>query len=411
MVVALILTLCGAGCSPAARDTAPVAPTPEVMTESQFRAAAESVVAEREAALLAGDRDGFLATIDDDELQFAATQQRWFNNLAQMPLTDLSLAVSDAAVPGVEASDLKVPVDFTMRLDGFEDKAVTQRLVYTFTRTANGLLLVADRDARTDKEGGWLPEPWDIAHVVVRQSASVLAFFDEETSPYADAVMKDLEASRLTVLAALPEWSGTLVAYDISDLTGLEKRSPMSLAETAGIAYPIYARPGSRQVAAYRFVVNPQAAHNGLEREFLLRHELTHIALADRDDRSPVWLVEGAAGYVEGSHLPPEQQRYMSAYAVSALGAQVPVLGNGRDFYQNAEAQYPLAAAACSYLVATRGPDVLWDLMDAFTQASNLSDSGGSLTGQQVDELLVREIGLDTAGLTLATIRWAGSPN
>ena len=78
----------------------------------------------------------------------------------------------------------------------------------------------------------------------------------------------------------------------------------MDVGETGGVAYPVPVRPGSREVAAYRFVVNPDVAHNGLQREFLLRHELAHVALASRDDSSPRWLTEGAAEYVSRQPLP-----------------------------------------------------------------------------------------------------------
>ncbi|MCW2832855.1 MAG: hypothetical protein JWN68_808 [Nocardioides sp.] len=89
--------------------------------------------------------------------------------------------------------------------------------------------------------------------------------------------MKDLEVSRLTVMAAIPEWSGKLVAYDITDLTAIAERTPMKVAEAGGIAYPVLVRPGSKRVAAHRFVVNPDVVHNGLQREFLLRHETENL--------------------------------------------------------------------------------------------------------------------------------------
>lgn len=407
--IALTTLLWATACTPAADDAPPAAPAPEILTEGQFRAAAESLVADREAALRDGDLDAFMATVDDDELQFTATQRRWFNNLAQLPLSNLALEVSDAELPdaGSDEESLRLPVDFTMRLDGFEDRSVTQRLVYTFTNTSAGLLLAADRDARADKRAAWLPDPWDVSHVVVRQTDSILAIFDEDTSVYADAVMKDLEASRRTVMDALPDWSGRFVAYDISDLTNIEERSPMKVSETGGLAYPVLARPGSRKVAAYRFVVNPDAAHNGLQREFLLRHELAHVALAARDDHSPQWLVEGAAGYVESSHYSFEQQRAMAAYSLSGVGSEVQPLANGGEFYANPELSYALAAAACTYLVQTRGPDVLWELMDAFAEEDRRQGPGSGMSAEAADAVLVRETGLDNAGLTVAALGWA----
>jgi hypothetical protein len=337
-----------------------------------------------------------------------------------MPVGDLRLELAGEGSAGDEddeaekadgdgEDELHLPVDFTMRLDGFEERSVTQRLLYTFRQVDGEVVLVDDRDAEGDRRTGWLPDPWDVAHVVVRESGPILGLFDEKTEPYASAVMNDLRASRRTVLAAVPDWSGKVVAYDISDLTALEERTPMDVRETGGVAYPVPVRPGSRTVAAHRFVVNPDVAHDGLQREFLLRHELTHVALASRDDHSPRWLSEGAAEYVSRSQYPVEQQRLMAAYVLAYLGDPAPVLAEGLDFYARADASYGLAAAMCTYLVATRGAQVLWDLMDAFTAARLRAAQDGPLTTAQVDAVLLRRVGLDQQGLARAAVAWAAA--
>lgn len=416
-VVLPCLLLVGTGaCTADARPDGPATPAP--LGADDVRRAAGALVEQREAALLHGDRAAFLSTVDDDELQFVATQARWFDNLAAMPVGDLRLELADELPAGDEDADdedegdedegdeLDLPVDFTMRLAGFERRSVTQRLLYTFREVDGEVVLVDDRDAEGDRRAGWLPDPWDVAHVVVRENGPVLGFFDEETEPYATSVMDDLEASRATVLAALPDWSGKVVAYDISDLTALEERTPMDVRETGGVAYPVPVRPGSRRIAAHRFIVNPAVAHDGLQREFLLRHELTHIALADRDDHSPRWLVEGAAEYVSRSHYPAEQQRLMVAYVLAYLGDAAPVLADGMDFYAHPDASYGMAATVCTYLAATRGAQVLWDLMDAFTAQWRRA---GQLTAAQVDAVLLREVGLDRRGLVRTAVSWAAA--
>ena len=173
-----------------------------------------------------------------------------------------------------------------MRLDGFEQRSVTQRLLYTFRQVDGEVVLVDDRDAEGDRRTGWLPDPWDVAHVVVRGSGPVLGLFDEETEPYANAVMSDLRASQETVLAAVPDWSGR--SWPTTSPTSPPSRSAPRWTSRRRAAWPIPVpvRPGSSEVAAYRFVVNPAVAHNRLQREFLLRHEFTHVALASRDDEA-----------------------------------------------------------------------------------------------------------------------------
>lgn len=405
IVAALLAAVCCGACT-GAEDTQPTGPAnAEPLTASEFREAAIELVEERESALVDEDREAFLTTVDDDELQFVATQSRWFDNLAAMPLDQISLEVVDK--PGADSADdeLQLPVDFTMRLDGFEERSVTQRLLYTFRQVGGEVGLVDDRDDKRDRRTGWLPDPWDVDDIVVRESGTILAIFDEDTAPYADAVMKDLKASQATVLAAVPDWSGQLVAYDISDFAGLEKRTPMQVWETGGVAYPVYVRPGSDEVAAIRFIVNPDVAHNSLNREFLLPHELTHVALGSRDDASPRWLTEGAAEYVSRTDYSLEEQRRMAGFAVDYLGITDPVLVNGTDFYANPNVSYEVAAIACTYLAATRDPATLWSLMDAFTA------EGQGLSAVQVDAVVQREIGLDTATLARDAVAWAASAN
>lgn len=405
-VLVLCLLLVGTGaCAVDDHPSRPAAVQP--LGPDDFRVAAGAVVAQREDALHDGDRAAFLSTVDDDALQFVATQARWFDNLAAMPVGDLHLEPVAGDPPSAEGDDLLLPVDLTFRLDGFEDRSVTQRLLYTFRQVDGEVVLVNDRDAEDDRRTGWLPDPWDVAHLVVRESGPILGFFDEETEPYADAVMSDLEASQETVLAAVPDWSGQVVAYDISDLTALEERTPMDLEETGGVAYPVPVSPGSSEVAAYRFIVNPDVAHNELQREFLLRHELAHVALARRDDQSPRWLAEGAAEYVSRSHYSAAQQRRMAAYVLSYLGSPVPVLANGTEFYADADASYGLAGAACTYLAATRGAQSLWALMDAFTAERRRLGQAAPLSATQVDAVLLREIGLDGRALARAAVAWA----
>ena len=59
--------------------------------DETLREEALALLDERERALADGDREAFLATVDPDELGFSATQARWFDNLAQLPMADVSM--------------------------------------------------------------------------------------------------------------------------------------------------------------------------------------------------------------------------------------------------------------------------------------------------------------------------------
>ncbi|MBL0747212.1 hypothetical protein [Nocardioides baculatus] len=401
-VLACVLLLPLAGCQSGADDTEPPPSRsqPPAGMDDSLRDAALALIDRREQALLDGDREAFLATISPDAEDFAATQARWWDNVAQLPATDFSLELGDEGVMSRVAGDgdLQLPVDFTMRLDGFDAEPVTQPLVYTFVGDEDEVHLASDRNIQSDAFTGWVPAPWDVTTIVVEQTDAVLGVFDEETAGGAGGVVASTEKALETVDALVPEWSGRAVVYTISDLDALDRMSLMDASRTAGVAFPVAARPGRRAVASYRMILNPESTLDPVDRLSLLRHELTHVALGELDDHSPEWLVEGSAMYVAGSSDPlADRKRRRARQLGDPAGAQ---LRNGRDFYQvRPVASYTLAGIVCDYLATTRGPDTLWDLMAAF-RATRRADP---------DRILQRELGVDTEQLTADALAWTGA--
>lgn len=407
---ALAAVLLLAGCTgtepPAGAPPAAPAPSdaPPPGSDESLRDEALALVEAREQALQRGDRRAFLATVDPDALTFTATQARWFDNLAQLPLTDVSLELGDeddmSRVHGEGA--LQLPVDVTMRLDGFDRRPVTQPQVYTFNRVDGEVVLSNDRNIQSDAQHDWLPAPWDITRIEVRRSGPVLGIFDEDTVPYADTVMTDLVAAREEIRDFIPTWSGRFVAYDITDLQAMAEMSQMETWDTGGVAFPVLERPGSRRVASYRFMVNPDVADSPLQRGFLFRHELVHVALGGIDAHSPTWLREGIAEYVSRSPLPAETRRRISATTLAGIDPATAALASGVDFYRsNPTLNYELANLVCDHLATTRGPQVLFDLMAGFAEAR-------PETAADAEVVVRRELGTGTRGLLQAALAWGG---
>jgi hypothetical protein len=402
--LAALLLLPLAGCTGGAessQDPAPVTlsrrPAPAAGTDESLRAAALELVDEREQALQSGDREAFLSTVDPDELGFSATQARWFDNLALLPVTDVSFDLGDESVmEDVSADgDLQLAVDFSMRLRGFDRLPVTQRMVWTFVRSDDGVLLADDRNARADRRTGWMPAPWDTVHIEVRRSGGILGIFDEETADHADYVMSDLAEATAAVRAHLPWWRGKYVVYGTSDVSAMAAMSAMTVDDTAGVAFPVLSRVGG-PVAAYRIIVNPSVVQDVLSRGLVFRHELVHVALATSDDASPVWLAEGAAEYVARTTYPVAQRRLIAAQQL--VGVRPHTLETGQLFYQRDPGRnYALAALVCDYLASTRGEEVLWDLMRSFATGS----AGGA------EGVVEREVGLSTQELSARALAWA----
>ncbi|WP_374456382.1 hypothetical protein [Nocardioides sp.] len=371
--------------------------------DQTLRDAALALVDEREQALVDGDRDAFLTTVDPQAEDFAETQARWWDNVAQLPATDFSLELGDESVmTRVHGEgDLQLPVNFTMRLDGYDARPVTQPLIYTFVGDDDGVRLADDRNIQSDALTGWVPAPWDVTAVTVEESEGVLAVFDDETRDDADDLQADIVAARDDIEPLLPAWSGRVVAYDISDLDAIDRMSVVEVDDTAGIAFPVLRRPGVDQVAAYRFAVNPAHTGSGFERDLLFRHELAHVALGDRDDWSPAWLVEGTAEYVARAATYDVAQRKVEAMG-RLEGRPGLQLRMGQDFYTRGETwlNYELAALVCDYLASTRGPEAVWSLMDAFDgrQFASLAEA---------EAFVRRQLGLTPAQLRTAALAWA----
>ena len=377
--------------------------SPAGMDES-LRDAALELVDAREQALVDGDKEAFLATIDPDGKDFAETQARWWDNVAQLPATDFALELGDEGVMTrvSGAGGLQLPIDFTMRLEGYDEEAVTQPLIYTFVGDEDEVHLASDRNVQSDAFTGWVPAPWDVTAITVEESDGVLGVFDDETKGDAEELSLAVATARDAIEPYLPAWSDRVVAYDISDTDAIDTMSALTVENTAGVAFPVLERPGSKKVAAYRFAVNPAHTDGDEERGLLFRHELVHVALGDLDDRSPTWLVEGSAEYVSVAAAYDETAR-RRGLAEAFEGRAPRALATGRDFYQRSPAlNYSLAHLACDYLASTRGEDVLWELMRSFRRQE------AYLPGD-IEDLLQSELGLSSQEIVTDALAWARS--
>jgi hypothetical protein len=178
----------------------------------------------------------------------------------------------------------------------------------------------------------------------------------------APELIASVEDGIATVAAEVPyDWSRTVVVYALTDASFLE-----SLEDVPGDD------PGDLDAVAFpagtgtRFVLNPRMLDQpGRERDRLVRHELTHVAVGTRDDQAPVWLSEGLAEYVSVRPLAPEDRRIPEA-AVAAAEAGVSDLPDDATFNDaDSDAHYGLAWWAVEYVADAYGEDAPWQLLDA----------------------------------------------
>jgi hypothetical protein len=290
---------------------------------------------------------------------FRAAQDTWFRNVLQLPVRRLGYRVYPRTL--VRDGDVyAIRGSLSLQLSGYDAAPVASAVRLRFRPADDDpgrLLLVA---ARTSE-----PQPWDLGPVVVRERSGVLGVFDRASLPSAPTLLDSVGSGIASVSAAVPyDWTRSVVVYALSDptfLDGLEDVPGDDPEDLDAVAFPV---GGST-----RFVLNPRmVGQPGPERDRLVRHELTHVAMGGHDDHAPVWLSEGLAEYVSVRPLAPQERRIPEA-AVATAEDGVSDLPDDATFNdQDSDAHYGLAWWAVEYVADAYGDDAPWRLLDAMAQ-------------------------------------------
>ena len=379
LVAVLVVTL--GGCSSGDESPAGADPQSRTAKHGKHQQSGASVtapdvargltkaLARRADAVREEDRSAFLAGVHAGDAAFARLQATYFDNLAAMPVAELDYELDRTSLVR-EGRDYWAEVDVTLRLEGYDAAPVVTRDRYLFSAGRGGRLLLAsttdpDWERKTDVEA----QPWETGPVTVVASSSVLGIFDEGSAGQADAVVADVQGGVSAVRSQVPyEWDGRVVVYALSDpaflagLDGLPGDDPLAI---DAVTFPVLAGPGSAEVASTRFILNPRMVSSpGPSRQRLIRHELTHVALGDRQTGVPTWFSEGLAEYVSVQPLAPAD-RAISGATLEAAEDGLTGLPADDEFNGSAsETNYGIAWWACEYLAETYDESTLWVLLD-----------------------------------------------
>jgi hypothetical protein len=197
-------------------------------------------------------------------------------------------------------------------------------------------------------------------------------------------------------------WSRHVVVYALSDVAqraSLDELPGGDPERLEGVAFSVPAGGGDAGLASVRFMLHPRMlARDDARRDRLIRHELTHVAVADRDDRVPIWLAEGIAEWVSVRDV-PRDQRVISREAVEMAQAGLTGLPDDADFNgEHTSANYGIAWWACEVIADRFGPDRIWQLL------AEMGKGDGTPESEQ-DEVLQRVIGMTGAQLAAAAGR------
>lgn len=391
----LVLVVLG-GTLSACRDDVGSAPPPAPTADAapDVLHGLERALARRAEAVRRGDAQAFESGLAPGRPAFLREQRSWFGNVAQLPLARFGYAL-DRSTLVRDGSDYSVVVERSMQLDGYDDRPVTtpDRFRFTPGRRPGRYLLASTTDPAWERAHHVQAQPWDTGPVQVREGYGVLGIFDEGSVGFARAIVSSTEAAIGSVAAAVPyPWPHSVVVYAPSDtafLTSLEGVPGDDPASLDAVAFTVASAPGG-PVAATRVVLNPRMLGRGApERDRLIRHEVTHVAVGRHDDRAPVWLSEGIAELVSVQPMAPQDRLVPEAAVEQARRAGVEDLPEDATFNDaDSGVHYAVAWWACQYVADAFGNRSLWDLLDAMNEP-----------GADPDRILEERLGLTSQDL------------
>lgn len=397
-LAALLLgTLVLAGCSPTAPGTgsqpAPGSPSVDV--------ALAALLGSRAKAVLLHDQPMFMDSVDPKPSAFRKRQRRLFANLQELPLAAYDLELNDVRrLPGGRAQG---EVTVIMQLDGYDAVPVRTPALFTFARVDGDWEVTSDHDATYDGAHDVDLQPWERTRIQAENQGGVLGIFDDRSVDDAYQVMRAVQRGIAAIAPRIPlAWSHHVVVYALSDvaqMASLDELPGGDPERLEGVAFSVPAGGGNSGLASVRFMLNPRMLqHDDPRRDRLIRHELTHVAIADRDDRVPIWLAEGIAEWVSVRDE-PRDQRVISRDAVEMAQAGLSGLPGDTDFNgARASANYGIAWWACEAIADRFGPERLWALLAEMGK-------GDGTTAADQDAVLQRVIHMTGAQLAAAAGR------
>ncbi|MBO2452579.1 hypothetical protein J4573_36190 [Actinomadura barringtoniae] len=274
--------------APAAQATAPVRASGRA---APARSAVEAVLANRARAVREHDRIGFLATVASAPAAFQTAQAKEFDNLAKLPLKDWQ-ETFQADQTGT--SIVKVSLRYGFK--GFDRGLVGRTRYLAFAPRAGTWVITGDGTGDGLRDDS---DIWDGGPLTVYKGRSCLVIGD---APHLDELARRLDADVPKVTAVVGKgWSRRAVALVPNDpaLATAMAGEDQDLGEIAALATVAPSATGGR--GEDRVLISPGTFGrlNELGRDVVLTHELTHVATGGaRDDRTPLWLIEGFADYV-----------------------------------------------------------------------------------------------------------------
>lgn len=367
-------------------------------------AEAQTLLSQRARAIREGNLAVFLRGINRADKALVARQRRYFENMQALPLETFRFLVLKSQWPSNLRSKLWAPdvflpqVRVSTQLGGYDVAPVRRITGFAIGRQDGRVVVISELTGAGKQFPGSSPAPWDLVRTQVQVTEDTLQLYDDETWPRRKELGATLRRGIEDVREGLPFfWDGKVVVYVFARKAVLDSYEGVpggNINHLGAMTFPMYSVMGQPTVAGIRFTLLPSSLRAGqpfLDR--ITRHELTHVAVGDRDDGAPVWFAEGVAEYMGARNI-PEDERRIATVALGRARAGVDEMPSSGAFNGEDQAwNYALSWMACDYIAASQGESRLWELMDA------LHAGGEGTEDADQDAVLLSVLGFDSGQL------------
>jgi hypothetical protein len=356
----------------------------------------QAVLDRQAEAVLTGDREAYLATVDPRADGYRDSQRTVFGNLARLPFDHWSYRVTttgDDAFPlpdgkggdGRDAGPRRIAVraELRYRVEGYDPVPVRDVEYLTLTERKGRWYVSSDSDGAAGGRHG-TQQLWEQGKVTVVRGERSLVLGVGRPEFDLRALADDADRAVPGVDAAWPRtWPRRVLVQapaTLERMAGLLGGPPSSY---RGIAAVTTGEVGGRgRTPAERIVVNPEAywllGEEG--RRIVMTHEVTHVATrAHTTESTPLWLSEGFADWVGYRDTDRPSTRIAPVLTDAVRRGEVPRrLPTDEDFDFAGDADrlarsYEGGWLLCRMVVARWGEERLVEL---YTAAGGAGDDG-----------------------------------
>jgi hypothetical protein len=270
----------------------------------------------RAAAMLAGDRSAFLATIDHGDAAFVERQRNLFAGFRQLGLASYDLALTTRYWPelttskevegyGENADPRVFHVEERYRLRGYDPQPALEDLFLVFVRRHDGWRIASDTplDDLTMYSGRKL---WENGPIDTRESEHFLYISHPDVASAAGPTLALAERALEDVETRWPlPWHDRVPILAPSSTEELRRiiQATFDLDVFVAFAYSGVDRARSWDLVGHRIILNwPNFSRFPAEtQESILVHELLHVATREYNGPAvATWVDEGVAEWVSG---------------------------------------------------------------------------------------------------------------